>query len=96
MKLNSNDLRELRLSLEDRIYMQVASWNLYLGDAGLSEELAIECSARLHEGASVAARKALESIQVSMGGGSSRLPLARLIPPDQLIDLEDILEPYCR
>ena len=44
----------------------------------------------------VCARQALEALQVPIGGGSSRLPLARLIPPGQLQDLEDLLEPYCR
>ena len=42
------------------------------------------------------AEKALEALQVPIGGGSSRLPLARLIPPGQLQDLEDLLEPYSR
>jgi hypothetical protein len=40
-------------------------------------------------------RQALERIQVPVGGGSTRLPLARLIPPGQLVDLEEIVEPFC-
>ena len=96
MTIDPADLKELQLSLADRIYLQIASWHLYLGDAGLAENLAIECSVRLNEGANVAARQALESVQVPMGGGSTRLPLARLIPASQLRDLEEILEPYCR
>ncbi|ABM79206.1 hypothetical protein PMIT1342_02424 [Prochlorococcus marinus str. MIT 1342] len=96
MTIDPADLKELQLSLADRIYLQIASWHLYLGDAGLAENLAIECSVRLNEGANVAARQALESVQVPLGGGSTRLPLARLIPASQLRDLEEILEPYCR
>ena len=96
MTIDPADLKELQLSLADRIYLQIASWHLYLGDAGLAENLAIECSVRLNEGANVAARQALESVQVPLGGGSPRLPLARLIPASQLRDLEEILEPYCR
>jgi hypothetical protein len=30
-----------------------------------------------------------------VAGGASQLPLARLMPPSQLRDLEEILEPYC-
>jgi hypothetical protein len=30
-------------------------------------------------------------VLVPIGGGSSRLPLARLVPPGQLQDLEDLL-----
>ena len=96
MTIDPADLKELQLSLADRIYLQIASWHLYLGDAGLAENLAIECSVRLNEGANVAARQALESMQVPLGGGSTRLPLERLIPASQLRDLEEILEPYCR
>ena len=96
MSLDASDLRDLTTSISDRLFIQVAGWHLYLGDAGLAEPLAIECSARLDQGANVAARQALESLQVSLGGGSTKLPLARLIPPVQLRDLEEILEQHCR
>ncbi|WP_320677498.1 DUF3181 family protein [Prochlorococcus sp. MIT 1300] len=96
MTLNKNQLRELQIAIADRIYIQVSKWHLYLGDAGIAEDLAIECSAKLDQGASAAARCGLESVQVSLAGGSLRLPLARLIPPSQIIDLEEILDPYCR
>jgi hypothetical protein len=96
MSLDAADLRDLTSSLSDRLYLQIANWHLYLGDAGLAEALAIECSARLDQGAAVAARKALEAVQVPLAGGSTRLPLARLIPAVQLRDLEEILEEHCR
>ncbi|MFM7237355.1 MAG: DUF3181 family protein [Cyanobium sp.] len=95
MSLSAQDLEELSRALADRIYLQVANWNLYLGDAGLAAVLASECAARLDQGASVCARQALEAVQVPIGGGATRLPLARLIPASQLRDLEDLLEPYC-
>ena len=50
MSLDAADLRELTSSLSDRLYLQIANWHLYLGDAGLAEALAIECSARLDQG----------------------------------------------
>ena len=96
MALNPADLRDLQISIGDRLYIQVASWHLYLRDAGLAETLAMECNANLDLGASVAARKALEAVQVQLAGGTTRLPLARLIPSGQIFDLEDILDPYCR
>ena len=94
MSLSAQDLDELTRAIADRLYVQVAHWNLYLGDAGLAEQLAIECAARLDQGASVSARQALEAVQVPIGGGVTRLPLARLVPPGQLRDLEDVLAPY--
>ncbi len=96
MTLTPIELKDLQSAIADRIYLQVSSWHLYLGDAGLDEELAIECNAYLDQGASVAARRALESVQVALGGGNTRLPLARLIPNAQLFDLEEILDTYCR
>ncbi len=96
MTLSASALHDLEVALADRLYLQIAGWHLYLGDAGLAQPLAIECSARLDQGATIAARQALEAVQVPIGGGSTRLPLARLIPAGQLRDLEDVLEPFCR
>ena len=91
MTLSAHQLQDLQRAIADRLYLQVAGWHLYLGDAGLAEALAIECAARLDQGIAVCARQALEAVQVPIGGGSSRLPLARLVPPGQLQDLEDLL-----
>jgi hypothetical protein len=94
MSLSAQDLEDLTRAIADRLYVQVASWNLYLGDAGLADTLACECAARLDQGAAVCARQALEAVQVPIGGGGTRLPLARLVPPGQLRDLEDLVQPY--
>ncbi len=95
MTLAVADLEELSRAIADRLYVQVAGWHLYLGDAGLAQTLAIECAARLDQGAEVCARQALEAVQVPIGGGATRLPLARLVPAGQLRDLEDVLQPFC-
>ena len=95
MTLAAQDLEELTQALADRLYLEIAQWHLYLGDAGLASPLAQECAARLDQGAAVCARQALEAVQVPIGGGATRLPLARLIPASQLRDLEELLEPYC-
>ena len=91
MRLSASEIRDLQVEIADRLYIQVGGWHLYLGDAGLAEALAIECAARLNLGAMVCARQALEAVQVPIGGGSSRLPLARLVPAGQLQDLEELL-----
>ena len=95
MSLSASDLQDLQRALADRLYVQISGWHLYLGDADLASALAIECSARVNQGAEVAARQALDAVKVSLAGGASQLPLAKLIPPSQLRDLEEILEPYC-
>ena len=50
--------------LADRLYVQISGWHLYLGDADLASALAIECSARVNQGAEVAARQALDAVKV--------------------------------
>ena len=52
---DSSQIRELTISIADRLFIQVGNWNLYLGDAGLAKDLAIECQANLENGANVAA-----------------------------------------
>ena len=94
MTLAASDLEELSRTIADRLYVQIAGWHLYLGDAGLAETLAIECAGRLDQGAVVCARQSLEAVQVPIGGGATRLPLARLVPAGQLRDLEELLQPY--
>ncbi|MFM9101326.1 MAG: DUF3181 family protein [Cyanobium sp.] len=96
MSLSAHELHDLKVALADRLYLQIAGWHLYLGDAGLAQPLAIECAARLDQGWAVCARQALEAVQVPIGGGATRLPLARLVPAGQLRDLEEVLEPFCR
>lgn len=96
MSLSANELHDLEVALADRLYLQIAGWHLYLGDAGLAQPLAIECAARLDQGQAVCARQALEAVLVPIGGGATRLPLARLVPAGQLRDLEEVLEPFCR
>ena len=91
MSLSASEIRDLQLQIADRLYIQIGGWHLYLGDAGVAEALAIECAARLDQGAGVCARQALEAVQVPIGGGSNKLPLARLVPAGQLQDLEDLL-----
>ena len=94
--IDSSQINDLTVAIADKLFIQVGNWNLYLGDAGLAKDLAIECQANFEEGANVAAKKGLEVIQVKLGGGATSLPLSRLIPSNQLFDLEEILEPYCR
>jgi hypothetical protein len=94
MTLAAQELEELTRSIADRIYLQVGGWHLYLGDAALAQTLAEECAARLDQGAAVCARQALEAVQVPIGGGATRLPLARLVPAGQLQDLEELLQPF--
>ena len=96
MSLDSIQLRDLEVGIADSIYIKVAKWHLYLGDAGLAKELALECNAKLDQGAQMAAKQAFEAVEVQLGDGNTRLPLSRLITPNQINVLEEILDQYCR
>ncbi len=96
MTTDLEQVRELESLIADRLYIQVEKWNLCLGNAGLAEALAIACQVHLKDGPTVAAQKALESVQVEFGGGKIQIPLSRLISSSQVFDLEEILDPYCR
>ena len=96
MTLQPSDVSDLKVLLSDRLYLQVANWHLYLGDAGLVDLLATECIARLKKGAVLAAKEALEAVNVPIAGGSKNLPLATMVPRSQFHELEEILDPYCR
>ena len=76
--IDSAQINELTVLIADRLFIQVGSWNLYLGDAGLAKDLAIECQAYFEQGANVAARKGLEAIQVKLGVGQRRRRAGRL------------------
>ncbi len=91
MAVDNFALKELELAIADKIFLQVASWNLYLGDAGLAKPLAIECMARLDNGISQAAEEALGAIEVSFAAGKTKLPLADLIPSSQVEELKELL-----
>ena len=96
MNFDQADIKDLELSIADQIYIQIAKWHLYLGDAGLAKSLAIECMAHLGEGPDLAVEKALRSIRVPIAGGKTHLPLQELIPHGQVLELIDLISPYYR
>ncbi len=96
MSIDQAYLKDLEASIADQLYIQIANWHLYLGDAGVAKSLAIECLVRLEDGPELAVEKALASVQVSIAGGKSQLSLGELIPSSQVHDLIDLIAPFSR
>ena len=96
MDFDQADLKDLEVAIADQLYIQIASWNLSLGDAGLARSLAIECIAHIEDGPAFAVEKALAAVRVPIAGGKTQLPLGELIPTGQVHDLIELIEPYCR
>ena len=90
-QIRISDLEDI---ISDKIFIKIAKWNLYLGDAGLSRKLAIECISNLDRDPQEAAKLSLKSIKVKVGDGNEDIPLITLITSSQIYELEEILENF--
>ena len=80
--------------ISEKIFIKIEKWNLYLGDAGLARQLAIECISNKDQGPLEAAKLSLEAINVKVGDGVNSIPLINLITNSQILELEEILESF--
>ena len=87
-------ISDLENIISEKIFIKIEKWNLYLGDAGLARELAIECIRNRDQGVSEAAKISLNEINVKVGDGIKSIPLINLITSSQIIELEEILESF--
>ena len=87
-------ISELANIISDKIFIKIEKWNLYLGDAGLSRNLAIECISNKDQGPLEAAKISLKEINVKVGDGVNSIPLINLITTSQITVLEEILESF--
>ena len=94
MNSNNNSISDLENLIAEKICLKIERWNLYLGDAGLARQLAIECLSNISKGINHAVDIALESVQVSIGDGSDKLALSKFIIISQKKDLENLLEDF--
>ena len=87
-------ISDLENIISEKIFIKIEKWNLYLGDAGLARNLAIECISNKDQGTSEAAKISLNEINVKVGNGVKCIPLINLITSSQIIELEEILESF--
>ena len=85
-------ISDLENIISEKIFIKIEKWNLYLGDAGLARNLAIECISNLNKGSQEAAKLSLNTIKVKIGDGEKTIPLSNLVTSSQISDLEEILE----
>ena len=88
-KMQISDLENI---ISEKIFIKIEKWNLYLGDAGLSRCLAIECISNLNKSSQEAAKLSLNKIKVKIGDGKETIPLLRLVTSSQISDLVDIFD----
>jgi len=87
-------ISDLENIISEKIFIKIERWNLYLGDAGLSRKLAIECISNQDQGSLDAAKISLRAINVKVGDGVNSIPLIDLITTSQILELEEILESF--
>ena len=94
MNSNNNSISDLENLIAEKICLKIERWNLYLGDAGLARQLAIECLSNISKGIKNSVDIALDSVQVSIGDGSEKIALSKFIIISQKKDLENLLEDF--
>ena len=57
-------LSDLENMISERIFIKIEKWNLFLGDAGLARDLAIECISNINKSSRDAAKLSLNTIKV--------------------------------
>ena len=87
-------ISDLENVISEKVFIKIEKWNLYLGDAGLARDLAIECISNKDKGPLEAAKLSLRAINVKVGDGVSSIPLINLITYSQILELEDILDSF--
>ena len=90
-KIRISDLENI---ISEKVFIKIERWNLYIGDAGLARNLAIECIRNINEGPFEAAKLSLRSINVKVGDGNDSIPLFNLVTSSQIYELEEILENF--
>ena len=87
-------ISDLENVISDKVFIKIEKWNLYLGDAGLARNLAIECISNKDQAPLEAAKLSLKAINVKIGDGGDSIPLIKLITNSQILELEEILDSF--
>lgn len=85
-------ISDLENIISEKIFIKIEKWNLYLGDAGLARNLALECISNSDKGSQQATKLSLEAVKVKIGDGKQTISLSKLITTSQICDLEEILD----
>ena len=87
-------ISDLENIISEKVFIKIEKWNLYLGDAGLARNLAIECLSNKDQDPLEAAKISLKAINVKVGDGVNNIPLINLITTSQIFELKEILESF--
>lgn len=95
MSIASENIEKLAAAIAEEVYIDIAKWHLYLGDAHLHTGLAEQFYPMLTLGIDASAvNKVLSSTMVKIGGGKREIPLSEFIPDRSQADLLNVLEKF--
>lgn len=91
-------IETLAAAIGDKVYLDVAKWHLYLGDAKLHTALAEKLYPLVtgDEVTESAVADILAGTPVAIGGGQKTVPMADLIPAASQRDLLEAIADYQR
>ena len=87
-------ISDLENVISEKVFIKIENWNLYIGDAGLGRNIAIECISNKDQGPLGSAKLSLKAIDGKVGDGVNSIPLINLITNSQILELEEILESF--
>lgn len=92
----SEAIEALAYQIAENVYLDVAKWHLYLGDAKLHVPLAEQLYPLLNENrlSEAAVNEVLQNMRIPTGGGRQQLAIVDLIPKPVQADLMRLLEDY--
>ncbi|MFP4221004.1 MAG: DUF3181 family protein [Phormidium sp.] len=96
MTASTSEIEKLAAEIADKVYLDIAKWHLYLGDAHLHVPLAERFYPLLESDnlSDTTVESVLREISVAVGGGRRELPLLDLLPVQGQRDLMDLLDAY--
>ena len=95
---NTRAIESLAAEIGENIYMDIANWHLYLGDAKFHTVLAEQIYPMLEDGVPPENQvtEILQSVSVKLGGGRREIPLTDLLPRQSQSQLMEVLEEFQR
>lgn len=93
--MTSENIEKLAAAIAEEVYIDIAKWHLYLGDAHLHTVLAEQFYPMLTAGVNASnVNQVLSSTMVKIGGGKRELPLSDFIPDRSKANLLNVLENF--
>jgi Protein of unknown function (DUF3181) len=97
MSMTSENIEKLAAAIAEEVYIDIAKWHLYLGDAHLHTALAEQFYPMLTAGVNASnVNQVLSSTTIQIGGGKRELPLSDFIPDRAKANLLDVLERFTK